>query len=190
MLDVLADIFLGSAYAASAVSALPNNGLYGSVTSSLIISAWALGFTLNVSVTGAIVARLWQMGRTMASLTATSNNRFMSTIYVVVESGAIFAAANLFALALYASNSPVSVIGLDIASQLAVCVHSPFFLFRALSRFILFRQALTPLLIVVQVGLTGRYHIPNGDSVKTVFTAQHEIVFRMGVPREQDSWQA
>jgi hypothetical protein len=169
---MLADTFLGTAYAASAVSVLPNDGLYGSVTSSLIIAAWAFGFTLNVSVTGAIVVRLWWMGRTVASLTAISNNRFASTIYVVVESGVIFSATNISVLALYAWNGPASVTGLDVASQLAVCVRPSFLLIRALSCFTSFRQALTPLLIVVQVGLTGRYHIPNGDSSKTVLTAQ------------------
>ncbi|KAF8554863.1 hypothetical protein OG21DRAFT_1010664 [Imleria badia] len=120
---ILAAGCVGSAYAASAISALPNDGLYGSVTSSVIIASWAFGFTLNVSVTGVIVARLWRMGRTMVSLTATSNNRFASTIYGFVESGAIFSVTNIVVLALYASNSPVAVTGLDVASQLAVWVH-------------------------------------------------------------------
>jgi len=166
---ILAAGCVGAAYAITPVSALPSEGLYGPVTSSLIISAWAFGFALNVSVTGAIVARLWWMGRTMASLIATSNNRFASTIYAVVESGAIFSAANIFVLVIYASNSPASVTALDVASQLA---------------------ALTPLLIVVQAGLTGRYHVPHGDFSNKVSTAQDQITFRVGTPRDQESWRA
>ncbi|KAG6369087.1 hypothetical protein JVT61DRAFT_1503 [Boletus reticuloceps] len=51
------------------------------------------GFTLNVSVTLAIAGRLWWTSRTIASLTGTSINRFASSIYLIVESGAISAAA-------------------------------------------------------------------------------------------------
>ena len=60
--------------------------------------------------------------------------------------------------------------------------------FRALSRFISFRQALTPLLIVVQVGLTGRYRISQGDLSNKVSTALEKITFRVGIPRDQESW--
>ena len=120
--DMLADILLGSAYAASAV---PNDG--SSVMSSLILSAWVFGFTLNVSVTVAIVGRLWWMGRKMASLTITRVNRYASLIYLVVESGAISAVTSTVVVALYAN--PTALTGLDIASQLVVCVHSSFLSF-------------------------------------------------------------
>ena len=110
---MLADVVLGAAY----VSALPNDG---SVSTPLIISAWAVGFTLNVFVTGAIVARFWRMGRTIASLTATSTNRFASSIYLVVESGAIVAVAGVGVIVLFALNSPASLSGLDVACQLVV----------------------------------------------------------------------
>jgi hypothetical protein len=184
VLDTLADIVLGIAYTVSAMSSLPNVGLYGSVVPDLVIAASVIDMTLNVSVTVAIVGRLWRMGRKLASLTDTRANQNASSIYVIVESGAIFAAANIVMLALYALNSPALMAGLDVASQLAVCVRPSFLLIRALSCFTSFRQALTPLLIVVQVGLTGRYHIPSGDSSRTVLTLQEEITFRVGLPRE------
>ena len=63
---------------------------------------------------------------------------------------------------------------------------NPFF--RVLSRFTSFRQALTPLLTVVQVGLTGRYRIPQGDLSNKVSTARDKITFRVGIPRDQESW--
>ena len=52
-----------------------------------------------------------------------------------------------------------------------------------------FGQALTPLLIVVQVGLTDRYHIPSDDGSKRVLAAQDKITFRAGVSGERDSRQ-
>jgi len=144
--------------------ALPGVGLY--VASDLLISAWVLDMILNLSVTVAITSRLWWMNRKLASLTDTRANRYASSMYVVIESGAISAVTNIVMLALYTSNAPVSLAGLDVASQLV---------------------ALTPLLIVVQVGLTGRYRIPNVDSSRTLLTARDEITFRVGLPREQDS---
>jgi len=161
---ILAVVCTGITYKASAMFALPGVGLY--VASDLLISAWVLDMILNLSVTVAITSRLWWMNRKLASLTDTRANRYASSMYVVIESGAISAVTNIVMLALYTSNAPVSLAGLDVASQLV---------------------ALTPLLIVVQVGLTGRYRIPNVDSSRTLLTAQDEITFRVGLPREQDS---
>lgn len=177
VLHILSDI-LGSAYAASAVSVLPNNGLYGSVTKSLIISAWAFGFALNVFVTGAIVTRLLRMGRTMTSLTAISTNRFATTIYIVVESGAISAVTNVVVLALFASNSPVALSGMDVAAQLIVRDYPPSYLacidfdstgidatldhgagWANPSRSYCKRRFLEN-----DTHSTGQYHVPRGDS--------------------------
>ena len=118
------DILLGTAYSSEAVSAVPNVGLYGSVAPDLIISAWVLDLILNFSVTVAIAGRLWWTGRKLALLTATRVNRHASSIYVVVESGALAAAASIILFGLYSSNSPSLVAALDVASQLAVRVHS------------------------------------------------------------------
>jgi hypothetical protein len=153
---------VGSAYAASALSSRQDHALLA--TPSLLISAWAFGFTLNVFVTLAITGRLWWMGRTIAALTATSTNRFTYSIYIVVESGAISVVAGTVVLALYAN--PAALTGLDVATQLV---------------------ALAPLLIVVQLGLTGQTRIPQGNSSKTAPTVQDEIIFRSGIPQEQDS---
>ena len=109
---MLADVMLGAAY----VSMQKN----GSVSTSLIISSWVLEFTLNLFVTGAIVARLWKIGQTIVSLAATSTNRFASSIYLMVESGGIVAVAGVSVLALFASNSPVTLSIVDIVCQLIV----------------------------------------------------------------------
>ncbi|KAI9457154.1 hypothetical protein HD554DRAFT_2225124, partial [Boletus coccyginus] len=175
---------VGSIYAASAVSALPNNGLYGSLTTSLVISGWVVGFILNVSVTGAIVARLWWTSRTIALLTTTSTNRFASSIYIVVESGTITLIASAFLLALFTSKSPSALTGLDADSQLVVRVHPSPLLWCTLSRSIW--QVLTQLLILVQVqvGQTSHYRIP---SDLTATPGWDEITFRAGIL--QDSQQ-
>ncbi|KAF8142150.1 hypothetical protein EV363DRAFT_1309946 [Boletus edulis] len=152
---------IGSAYAASIISTFSNHGL--PVSKYLLVSAWAFGFTTNVAVTLAIAGRLWRMGRKFDSLTGTQTNRFASSIYLVVESGAISAVSGIVVLALYAN--PAALTGLDISAQVV---------------------ALAPFLIVVQLGVIGQYHIPRGNSSRTVRTAQSSIAFRVGAPQEQD----
>ena len=126
---MIADILLGTIYATSPVSALLNEGSYGPVISSLFTSAWALDMILNLFVTVAIAGRLWWIDRTMASLTATRTNQYVSSMYVVVESGAISAVTTTVIFLLYITNSPASFAAFDVASQLVVCVESfiPFF---------------------------------------------------------------
>ena len=119
---MLPKILLGSIYASSAVPTHSYDGVYSSVKTSFIISAFAFGFTLHASVTGAIVARLWWMGRTMASLTETSTNRFTTSIYMVIESGAVALATSTIVLVLFVSNSPAALTGLDVISQMVVCL--------------------------------------------------------------------
>jgi hypothetical protein len=154
---------VGPAYAASAVFVLPSHGLYDPLATSLIISAWAFGFTVNVSVSAAIVARLLRMGRIVASSTALSTNRFAPSVYLVVESGAMSAVTNAAMFALFASDSPAALSGMDVASQLI---------------------AMAPLLIVVQVGQTARHRDPAGDAMKTLNTAHSEMIFRAGTPQD------
>ncbi|KAI9573381.1 hypothetical protein HD554DRAFT_863158 [Boletus coccyginus] len=159
---------IGTAYSATAITGNPDVGLYDSVVPGLIISAGVLDATLNVSVTMAIAVRLWWMGRTTASLMSTPTNRYVLSIYIVVESGAIFAGVNIVSLVLYASRNPASSVGFTVASQLAT---------------------LTPLLIVVQAGLTGHHRFSSGNYPKAVLTAQDKIVFQVGIPQDlqQDS---
>ena len=125
---MLSDVMLGIAY----VSVQKDS----SVSTSLIISTWVLGFTFNAFVTGAIVTHLRKMGQTIASLTGTSTNRFASSIYLMVESGGIAAVVGVGVLALFASNSPATSSGLDVVCQLVVWVHPSFLLLRALSCFV------------------------------------------------------
>ncbi|KAF8433275.1 hypothetical protein L210DRAFT_3633200 [Boletus edulis BED1] len=147
----------GCTYASSVVP-------YGPVTTSFVISAWVTGSILNVIVSGGIVARLWWIGRTIASLTATSTNRFASSIYMVIESGAITAVCSTAVFALLKLKSPIFLTSLDIITQLIV---------------------LNPLLIVVQAEKTSRYRITKGDFPRLMPIAQDQIRFRVAASREQ-----
>ena len=61
-------------------------------------------------------------GRKMAPLTSTRTNRYALSVYATVESGAIFAGANIISLVLYVLNTSGFLTALHVASQLAVCV--------------------------------------------------------------------
>ncbi|KAI9573380.1 hypothetical protein HD554DRAFT_863024 [Boletus coccyginus] len=161
---ILVAASMGVCYAASPM--VSDVGPRGSVVPSLIMSAGVLDATLNVSVTMAIAVRLWWRGRTTASLTSTRTNRFAFSIYVAVESGVIFAGANMIALVLYALNNPAWSAGFTVASQVAT---------------------LTPLLIVVQVGLAGQHRFLRGNYLRTMPTPQDQITVQVGNP--QDSLQ-
>jgi len=127
---------IGTAYADTILFAIPSTDLQSLIP--LTITSWALDLIVNVSVTLTIAVRLWWMGRNVASfrMTHSSGNPYLYSIYVIVESGAIFAGTTIVMLALYVSENgspfPYAIPSLDVGSQLAV---------------------LTPLLIVVRVGL-------------------------------------
>ena len=175
--------FLGSAYASSAVFSLQNDEVYSSVTISLIISTYVPGFALYVSVAGAIVARLWWMGRTIASLTGTSTNQFAYSIYVVIRSGVIVLTANATVCAPFMSKSPAALTGLDVISQVVVCLQ----LIPSPPRSELpLLQVSSSFLVVVLVGRTDRYRTLQCDSSQMVPRMQDEIVSQAGVPWEQD----
>ena len=130
--DTHSDILLGSAYVA--VYAF-SNSLYDSGTTTLIIISWGLGCALNVSITVAIVARLWWTSRTIASLTATpTRNRFASTTYAIIESSVIATVGGVLVLAFFASRSPFALTAFDVLAQMVVGVFLSHLLLRALSR--------------------------------------------------------
>lgn len=135
---MLTGILLGVGYAFEAVSELWNVGPYGPVVSGLVIATWVLDMILNVPATVAIAGRLWWMGRGVASLTATRTNRYASSMYIVVESGAISAVTGTVAIAFFTWSNPASLTAFDVVCQLLVLIHLTFLL-------------LAPLLVVVQV---------------------------------------
>ncbi|KAG9310113.1 hypothetical protein JVU11DRAFT_9725 [Chiua virens] len=127
---------IAAAYADAILFAIPTTDL--STLVPLTVSSWSLDLVVNVAVTLTIAARLWWLGRNVAAFRVTHSpgNPYSYSIYVIVESGAIFSSATVVMLALYRSENgspfPYAIPSLDVASQLAV---------------------LTPLLIVVRAGL-------------------------------------
>ncbi|OCH88428.1 hypothetical protein OBBRIDRAFT_889115 [Obba rivulosa] len=107
---------------------------------------WGLDLALNVSVTVAIAARLWYMGRKLAIANADGSfshdapNAYLVPIFTIIESGALFAVATLVLLILLVTSSPLNLTGIDVATQLAV---------------------LAPLLIIVRVGLGLTHGLPS-----------------------------
>ncbi|KAF9220927.1 hypothetical protein BS17DRAFT_291450 [Gyrodon lividus] len=135
-------VHMGAAYAASIILTDPATTIYTPIVSHLGLTGWSLDISLNVSLTLAIAGRLWWMGRKV-SFSSSGHlvpNRYMSVIYTVVESGGLFAAVTIIMLGLYLNGSPLAFTGMDISSQLAV---------------------LTPLLIVVRVGLGLTHGLPS-----------------------------
>ncbi|KAI9573422.1 hypothetical protein HD554DRAFT_868842 [Boletus coccyginus] len=161
---------IGAGYPGMGMNARLDVDLHNPVVSGLYISAWVIDIALNVSVTMAIAGRLWWMGRKTDPLTSTRTNLFALHVYATIESGAIFAGANIISLALYISNSPGFLATVSVASQVA---------------------ALAPLLIIVQVGLvTAHDRFARSNYSKTVPTAQGGIgTFRVGNPQDSESQQ-
>ncbi|KAF8551854.1 hypothetical protein OG21DRAFT_1486664 [Imleria badia] len=157
---------IGTAYADTILFAIPNTNLPQLIP--LTITSWALDLIVNVSVTMTIAARLWWMGRNVASFRAdhSSGNPYAYSIYVIVESGAIFASATIVMLALYISEHgspfPYAIPSLDVASQLAV---------------------LTPLLIVVRVGL---YQNTVASEVSGTGQSTSSVASRVRLPQRLD----
>ncbi|KAH9942784.1 hypothetical protein B0H21DRAFT_749821 [Amylocystis lapponica] len=147
VIPFIVDIGHMAAFAATATAAVPRSNPYMGIIKRLSIAAWSLDLAVNVSVTAAISGRLWYMGQQVSSMRGgceQSTNIYLLQIFTVVESGALFAAATLVMLILYIVGSPLAITAIDIAAQLAV---------------------LTPLLIVVRVGLGLTHGLPRAYKI-------------------------
>ncbi|EMD35349.1 hypothetical protein CERSUDRAFT_116146 [Gelatoporia subvermispora B] len=137
---------MGVAYGGSILYDEPGQAANFPLGTKLAIAGWSLDLTVNVSVTVAIAARLWYMGKTLSRVSTTGSvqlqiqNTYATPIFTIIESGAIFAGATLCLLVLYLTQGAIALAGLDIATQLAV---------------------LTPLLIIVRVGLGLTHGLPS-----------------------------
>lgn len=108
-------------------------------------SGWALDLVVNISVTFVIIGRLWYMGKRVAAAGVRIRQRrrlnvYLPSIFTLIESGALNTLATVLLLGLYVSNSPFTLPAMNIAIQLA---------------------AMSPLLIIVRVGLGLTHGLPN-----------------------------
>ena len=106
----------------TALIASPNVDVYAGTLEKLGLASWILELIVNISVTAAIVARLWYMGKMVASVSTNGSlaNAYVAPIFTIVESGALFAAVTIAMLVLYVVGSPLAVSSINIATQLAV----------------------------------------------------------------------
>ncbi|EMD35343.1 hypothetical protein CERSUDRAFT_124681 [Gelatoporia subvermispora B] len=163
---------MGAAYAGSILYDTPGQNAYFPLETKLAITGWSLDLTVNVSITVAIAARLWYMGKTLSRISTLGSiqfrvqNVYVAPMFTIIESGAIFAAATLCLLVLYLVHNPVALTGLDIATQLAV---------------------LTPLLIIVRVGLGLTHGLPSAyKSYLETITGTSSADFHMGALRAEN----
>ncbi|KAJ3769850.1 hypothetical protein FB446DRAFT_196640 [Lentinula raphanica] len=104
------------------------------------IAAWTLDLALNIGVTSCIAYKLWTAGRSLKHIGFTrSKNPYTGIMLTIIESGGIFATATLIMVSLYFSGNYAFDAATDSVVQLAT---------------------ITPLLIVVRVGLGLQHGIP------------------------------
>ncbi|KAJ7680666.1 hypothetical protein DFH06DRAFT_1120287 [Mycena polygramma] len=144
-------------------------GLYGDVitmsTGSLTetpalkgtaIAAWALVLAVNVGTTCAIAGRLFYMGRkgpmslSWSAGGGTSKNRYLSSIYTLIECGAIFTLSNVVLVAMYAQGDAKLQTAVNVTTQLA---------------------ALTPFLIIVRAGFGLVHGAPSQSNATATLPA-------------------
>ncbi|KAF9817423.1 hypothetical protein IEO21_03477 [Rhodonia placenta] len=145
VLPLLLDLaHIGTAYADVSYTSKPNINFFSGAIRSVTLFGWAADLVINISVTTLIASRLWYMGmrvRSVQSRTGQSRieNQYLPAIFTIIESGALFAAVTIFMLSIYVSGNPFNLAAVDISTQLA---------------------ALTPLLLIVRVGLGLTHGLP------------------------------
>ncbi|KAF9498265.1 hypothetical protein BDN71DRAFT_1443575 [Pleurotus eryngii] len=114
-------------------------------------ASWCTDLIINVVVTIVIAGRLWWAGRRSSGL-QDGKNAYMGVIWIIIESGAMFATGTFIVVVLYLNPSTTvySVVGINIIVQLGT---------------------LTPLLIVVRVGLGITHGGPNTTRYGTSSTS-------------------
>lgn len=142
---------------ASSVETYIGAGYSGERVRATSVTGWVMDLIVNVGVTCAIAYKLWRAGQESASISSRTGrggrSAYMGVLFIVVESGAMFAAATFTIVVLYL-NTPTelpAIMGISVVVQFAVS---------RLSRcgalgggLTSVRQTMTPLLIVVRVGM-------------------------------------
>jgi len=136
---------MSAAFGAVYYASQPAIDIYSPDVKGLGLSGFALNLIVNISVTTMIAGRLWYMGSRVATAISqtgrsTRQNVYLPPMFTIVECGALFTASTVLMLALYLTNNIFTLSALNLATQLA---------------------ALTPLLIIVRVGLGLTHGLPN-----------------------------
>lgn len=125
------------AFAVTAIASAPGADLYSGTIQNMGIAALTSDLVVNFSVTAAIAGRLWYMGKKVSSISSSAGvspgqDAYVAATFVIVESGVLYKSVTVAMLVLYLVGSPVALSTTNISTQLS---------------------ALTPLMIIVRVGL-------------------------------------
>ncbi|THH26437.1 hypothetical protein EUX98_g7751 [Antrodiella citrinella] len=152
---ILEALRLGSSITAMVRGGEPGVPIFDPLIHNMGLVDWITDLVLNVGVTCCIAGRLWWMGRKVAGVTVSGNgsggseNRYTRIIFTIIESGSLFAVATLVTVSLYLRGNVATVVAIDSITQLAT---------------------ITPLLILVRVGLGLTHGVRRGGSAGGVAT--------------------
>lgn len=113
-------IILPSFFAACAVTSVvliaqPNMELFSPLVQGFGTASWSLDVIINTAVTCGIAYRLWRAGREIGH-----SGAYKSTIFTVIESGALIASCTIVIFSLDIAGSPAGFIAINVAAQIAV----------------------------------------------------------------------
>ncbi|CCM07256.1 uncharacterized protein FIBRA_09602 [Fibroporia radiculosa] len=122
--------------------------LNGERVEATALTGWIMDLIINLGVTAAIAYKLWHVGREVAGMRSDGrdHNAYLGVIFIVLESGVMFATATFIVVVLYL-HTPTqleAMLGVNVVTQVAT---------------------LSPMLIVVRVGL----RIMHGGSTTDTF---------------------
>ncbi|KAI1782454.1 hypothetical protein LXA43DRAFT_1104048 [Ganoderma leucocontextum] len=157
---------ISCAYAAVELLSRPGASIHSHILETLgTVVGWALELAVNILVTFAIASRLWYMGRKVSHLSSSGSGRtfgsntYATTIFTLIESGAILIAVTIPMLTLFHVGNPVALVFVDIATQIA---------------------ALVPYLIIVRVGMGLTHGLPVAyRSYVQTLAGESGMTFRM-----------
>jgi hypothetical protein len=95
------------------------------------LAGWGLETAVNFLASGGIAYRLWHAGRHTA--VSTERPKYMASLFIIIECGALITTCTTIMFALYAANKPEGLVGIGAAAQIAT---------------------ISPLLIIARVGFT------------------------------------
>ncbi|KAG6811788.1 hypothetical protein H0H92_005858 [Tricholoma furcatifolium] len=90
------------------------------VTHDATLITWVLDLAMNVGVTSLIAFKLYITGSRVNMSGLTKGNKYLSSIYTVIESGLIFASAIVVMVGMFLASNNAVVAAADVVAQLAV----------------------------------------------------------------------
>lgn len=137
------------------------------------LAGWGLETATNLTANFGIAYRLWKAERRTAPLGAQRLN-YQSTMLLIVECGALITTCTVIMFGLFASGHESGIVGVGIATQVAVS-HFLGFVARMTDERL---QTISPLLIVVRVGLARTRSLarPSGQTISNTYPLEINVL--------------